>query len=659
MNPLQAEVAGWRLTQARMLWLCAAMVLVLAPHALRIPFWISGLFLLFAGWRLHALREGKPLPRRWVLIGVLLMMLSGVYLSYHTLTGLNAGAAMLAALAGLKILESRTLRDAYVVVFLGYFLVVTNFLFSQSIPTGLYMLVVVAVLTGTLMAITSEEPGFTPQRQLRLSTTMLAQAVPVMLVAFVLFPRIPGPLWGLPKDAFSARSGLSDTMQPGSISQVSLSDEVAFRVRFQGDIPPGRDLYWRGPVLWNTDGETWTRGGFRFSHEEELPGSKAGAVPVDYTVTLEPHNRRWLFALDVPAAPPEGKYMSTDFMLRSPKRIRERYRYPMRSYLGFRMTRTSWDDFQRGLALPPGQHEKARALALEWRQELDDGRAIVNRALAYFRQQPFYYTLTPPVLSGDKVDEFLFGTRRGFCELYASAFTVLMRAAGIPARVVTGYQGGEVNELGNFLTVRQRDAHAWAEVWLDESGWTRVDPTAAVAPERIQQGMDAAIPSPIGPRVLNIQPSEPVRRALTTLRQTWDALNSAWNEWVLGYGPERQRLFLDRVGVDSRDLVRLALALLTIVGVLLVAVALWLARRPGDRDPVVRAYRRYQRKLGRAGLRRQPGEGPVDYARRVIAARPDLAGPVKRITDLYVALRYADAEEDPRTLRREVSALKA
>lgn len=656
MSQAQLEIAHWRLNLERLVWLCVATLLVLAPHAVRVPIWISVLFLLFAGWRLYAFKSGLAPPHRYVLAVVVLAMLAGVYLSYHTLTGRNAGVAMLAALAGMKILETRSLRDAYVIVFLGYFLVVTNFLFSQSIPAGLYMLVVVVVLTGTLIAVTSEESPLTPQRKLKLSAALLLQAVPLMLVAFLLFPRVPGPLWGLPKDAHSAMSGLSDVMQPGNISRLSLSDEVAFRVRFQGDIPPRQRLYWRGPVLWNTDGETWRQDEFR--RLAQISADNKGILPVHYTVTLEPHNRRWLFGLDLPVSVPEGKVMSTDFELRSRKPVRERIRYAMRSYLDYASLTTSRGDIQRGLALPAGKHPKARALALEWRENLDGDRQIVDRALDYFREQPFFYTLTPPVLTGDTVDEFLFDTRRGFCELYASAFAVLMRAAGIPTRIVTGYQGGELNELGDFLTVRQRDAHAWTEVWLNKGGWIRVDPTAAVAPERIEFGMDAAIPPPIGPRALNIQPSEPVRRAFRSLRQSWDALNSAWNEWVLGYGPDRQRLFLGRFGLDSRDLVRLALALLTLIGLLLAAVAVWLARRPGTRDPVLRAYRRYQRKLERAGLGRANGEGPLDYGRRVAATRPDLAGPVNRITALYIELRYASGPDDPRVLNRAVAAFR-
>ncbi|MDX1527371.1 MAG: DUF3488 and transglutaminase-like domain-containing protein, partial [Gammaproteobacteria bacterium] len=561
MKSAQLEIRSWHLSFERMVWLSLSLLLVLVPHAPRMPVWISVLFLLLAGWRLYTVRTGKSLPHRYLIATVVVAMLAGVYLSYGTLTGRDAGVAMLAVLAGMKIAESRFLRDAYVVIFLGFFLVVTNFLYSESIPTGLYMLVVVAVLTGALVAVTTESSALVPQRQLGLAAVMLMQAVPLMLVAFLFFPRISGPLWGLPKDAFSARSGLSDTMTPGDISGLSLSNEVAFRVRFDGEIPENKDLYWRGPVLRRTDGRTWTAGDSPRS-SRPLGFTKRGK-PVDYVVTLEPHQRRWLFALDLPATIPTMATMNAAFELRSVKRVRNRSRYRVRSYIDYRLPQITNAELGENLELAEAAHPRARQLALGWRHELDSPRAVVERALNYFQEQPFVYTLTPPLLDGDNVDGFLFETRQGFCENFASAFTVLMRAAGIPSRVVTGYQGGELNELGDFLTVRQRDAHAWSEVWLgEEEGWVRIDPTGAVAPSRIESGMEAALPRPIGPRAHNIQASEPMGRAWRNLRHGWEALNNAWNEWVLGYGPERQRRLLNQFGIDSTSFTRLAVWLI-------------------------------------------------------------------------------------------------
>ena len=637
ISPIEREAAGWRLTTERLIWLSVGLALVLLPHAGRVPAWITGGFAVLAGWRLYAHSRGTE-PSRWVTSVLTIAMLPGVYFSYGTLLGRSAGVALLVILAGMKLLETRTLRDAYIVTFLGFFLVITNFLFSQSIPNGLYMFVVVVVLTGTMVSLTLNAGAMTPKGRLKLSLQMLAQALPVMIILFVLFPRISTPLWGLPKDAFSARSGLSDTMSPGQISNLSLSDEVAFRVKFVNRKPDPKELYWRGPVLWNTDGVTW-RGRQAGRSIRAMYAEKLGA-PLDYEVTLEPHDNRWLFALDVPANVPGGAQMTEDFEVLSVKPVRDRRQYVMRSYPEFHMRRLSLDQQGIALSLPEGKHPQARAMAQGWREELGDDRAIVQRALAYFNQQPFFYTLQPSLLRGDTVDEFLFSTRRGFCEHYSSAFTVLMRAAGIPARVVTGYQGGEYNEVGDYLLVRQRDAHAWTEVWLDDTGWTRVDPTAAVSPNRIEQGMDAVIPPTIGPASLGIAPTGAAEEAWRWLRQRVDAVNNGWNQWVLGYGSQRQERLLDRLGLDAGNYFAISLVLSLSIGLILFAVFWWMARRKGKRDQVVEAYRRFCAELARRGIERRADEGPMDYADRVIRAHPEWQREVLEVTQLYVEVRF-------------------
>ncbi len=648
------ELQGWRLDRERTVWLTVSMALVLAPHALRVPLWVSTLFALFALWRLaHALAAVR-LPPGW-LAGVLgLAVLPGIYAAYGTLTGRSAGIALLVVLTGMKLLEARTLRDAFFVCFLGYFLVVAGFLFSQSIPTGVYMLAVVLVMTATLVAMSSTAPLPLAPR-LRLAGRMLAQAAPVALILFLVFPRLPGPLWGLPKDAHAGVSGLSDTMAPGNISRLGLSDAVAFRVTFDGPPPEPSALYWRGPVLWHTDGRTWTAA--RTGAARRPSFVEPAGAPVDYEVVIEPHQRRWLFALDAPVSLPRGSVITEDLLLLAGEPVRERRRYRLRSYPGRSLPHLSAPMRRAALALPASAHPRARALAARWREGAgDDSRALVAAALDHFRAEPFHYTLSPPPLDLDAVDQFLFETRRGFCEHSAGAFTVLMRAAGIPARVVTGYQGGEANAVGDYLVVRQRDAHAWAEVWLADAGWVRVDPTAAVAPSRIEVGMDAMTPPSFGPRALGLAPSQPVRAAWLRMRQSWDAVNHRWNEWVLGYGPERQRRFLARFGVDAGRWTQLAAVLAVSIGLLLGAVALWLARPARKEDPFARAYARFCRKLARAGLERAPAEGPVAFAARVARERPALAEAAGRVTRLYVHARYAGGAVDPRALERAVRA---
>jgi transglutaminase-like putative cysteine protease len=637
VNP---ETRHWSLTPERTLWITGCLVLVMLPHVGRVPAWVLASFAALAGWRVaHGIRA-VPLPPKWLVILLSVTMLGAVYASFGTLFGRSAGIALLAVLAGMKLIESRSLRDAYVLSSLGYFLVVTNFLYSQSMLTGVYMLAVVLLMTATLIAFSTESGELDTRARLRTATAMLIQATPIMLVLFFLFPRLPGPLWGLPRDAHDAVSGLSESMSPGRISRLSLSDAVAFRVTFQSKAPATNQLYWRGPVLWHTDGEEWRSGqparSWRAQYVE-LQGQ-----PVDYTITIEPHQQSWLFALEVPTTIPRGAQMTQDFQLRTPKPVRARRRYEMRSFPEARLSRVSIEEQTAALALPPGMHPKARALALQWREELPDDVAVVARALEYFGRQPFVYTLTPPLLKNDHVDEFLFDTLSGFCENYASSFAVLMRAAGIPARIVTGYQGGELNPLGNYLIVRQRDAHAWTEVWLEGRGWVRVDPTGAVSPNRIQLGMDAAIPPTMGPAGLDL----PSRGALWETWRRWrygiDAIKTGWNEWVLGYGTRRQHELLGLFGVDAGNVRALSMSMLTTIGIMLGTLALWLARRrPLPVDPVLRVYRRFCSKLERTGVIRRSSEGPVDFAARVVSTRPSLREPVERITSMYVALRYA------------------
>jgi len=351
--------------------------------------------------------------------------------------------------------------------------------------------------------------------------------------------------------------------------------------------------------------------------------------------------------------------MTRDFQLRTLKPVHTRRRYRVRSFPEARRSVTSIEEQTAALALPPGMHPKARALAREWRAELADDTAIVARALGYYSRQPFVYTLTPPLLKNDPVDEFLFDTRSGSCESYASSFTVLMRAAGIPARIVTGYQGGELNPLGDYLIVRQRDAHAWTEVWLGPRGWVRVDPTGAVSPRRIHLGMAAAIPPTMGPAGLNLPSGGPLWETWRNWRHGVDAIKTGWNEWVLGYGTHRQYELLAYFGVDAGSLNALTVAMFTIVGALLGFLALWLVwRRPVPEDPVARVYRRFCRKLARTGVARRSSEGPRDFAARVALLRPPLGKSVERITAMYVAIRYAGESIPLGAFRRAVGAFR-
>jgi transglutaminase-like putative cysteine protease len=623
---------AWRHT----VYLLASLLAVCAPHALHLSWWTVGLVAMLVAWRAYVGYARRALPNRWLLLLAAVVATIGVFFTYRTIFGREAGVALLVVMLALKMLEMRTLRDAMLVIFLGYFLAVTNLLYSQTIVTGLYMLACTVFITATMMSLNyaDSEPPF--RAQLRAAGLMLAQSVPLMLALFLLFPRVPGPLWGMPRDAFAGLTGLSDTMTPGSISNLVLSDAVAFRVSFESPLPRTRDLYWRGPLMWDFDGRTWSVQFFL----NAAPSIEATGDPVKYEVTLEPHNRRWMFALDLPAIVPSGAIVSADYHLFAVRPVNTRVRYEMTSLLNAGFGRVeSQGSLERALRQPARYNPRAQALGRSLREKHGSNDiAIANEILTLFRGQEFRYTLEPPLLGEHPVDEFLFSTRAGFCEHYASAFAVVMRAARVPARIVTGYQGGDYSALGSYLIVRQADAHAWTEIWLKDRGWVRVDPTSAVSPLRVDTGISAAVPRSESLPSLVRGDTELLRQ----LRFAWDYAAHAWNQWVLGYTPERQRWLLSNVGVDNATWEKLAAILFSLAGLIVAMLAALAMRqlRSRARDPVKIAYLRFCDKLRRRGLPRAAAEGPVDYALRVRALRPDLTLAVEGITALYVAMRY-------------------
>lgn len=623
----------------RLLWLALPLGLVVAPHLLHLPIWIG---LVWAGCLLAQVqqvrRRGRP-PGRVLRYGLAAATLAGILLQFGTLFGPQGGVALLVLLSGLKLLETANPRDHVVLVFLGYFLLLTNFLEGQGMVLAAYLLLAAVALTASLVAIQSARPRPVSDL-LRYAALLTLQALPLAALLFLVFPRLPGPIGGLLQTQ-AAKTGLSETMRPGAISQLIQSDAVAFRVDFADPRTDGRQLYWRGPVLWDYDGATWTPAR---DQRPRTPEARGSGQRTDYSVTLEPHGQRWLFVAGYTTVPPlAGAQLNADLLWLARNPLSERRRYSVSAWLDYRLEPDLDLDLEaRALALPPGLNPRSRALAEQWRRQAASPADRVNLALRHFRQEPFYYTLNPPLLGEHAVDEFLFETRRGFCEHYANAFVVLMRMAGVPARVVTGYQGGERNPLGDYWIVRQRDAHAWAEVWLEERGWTRVDPTAAVAPSRIEQGVNAALPEAERPVVIMEMPW------LLPLRQGWDLINARWNQWVLGYDHQRQRDLLTRLHPAMATIKGMLWAMVIGGGLLLLVILLsvFRPRRRGPQDECARLYGRFCDRLARLGYRRQAQEGPSDFARRVIRLRPDLARDIEAITALYLRQRYGAPLED-------------
>jgi transglutaminase-like putative cysteine protease len=621
----------------------ATLILVVLPHIPRLPIWIPIAFAMLLGRRYLMTRNGFALPSTWMQFALTLLILLGLSLSYSTWLGRDASVALLVLLCGLKLLEMKSQRDALLLCFLSYFLIITHFLYSQSIPTALYMSVVIVVTTATLISLSDSNNRLKTHQRLRLSATLLIQALPVMLVLFILFPRVAGPFWTLPKGSHSGVTGLSNSLSLGNVSQLSRSDEIAFRVKFEGAIPPPDERYWRGPVLWWTNGRDW-KTGYQKNKPIDQRNIQITDQPYDYTITLEPHHERWLFALDLPINTPPQAFMNSDYQLLAHKPIRQRLRYQLRSYTHYHAYAQTLSQYRLGLALPKGQHPRTRALAAQWQQKNSEPATIIQRALQYFNQEPFVYTYTPPLLLNDPVDEFLFKTRRGFCEHYAVAFTVLMRAAGIPARIVTGYLGGQLNPIGDYLIVRQRDAHAWSEVWLQNKGWVRIDPTSAVAPERVEQGIDAALLSEFdlfGFETNWHRDSAPVKM-WEQIYNAWDAINNSWNQWVLGYNPAQQRQLLSQIGLEDIHWRDMTILLIVIISFFLLSYAAWMFLRPHyvRQDKAQQIYQRFCKKMARHGLPRHPSEGPLDYATRLSTAHPELATDIQQVIALYVQIRY-------------------
>ena len=622
------------------LWLLLAAIATLAPLSIHLPPWLSfgaGAALLWRGlisWR------GWRLPARRLLIPLVIAGSLGVFLEYRSLFGRTPGIALLVIFLSLKLLELRAPRDAMVSVLLCYFLILGQFLFTQTIPTALLTGLAVIVTTAALLAANDDRP--TVPRQLRHAGLLLAQALPFMLLLFVLFPRVDGPLWGMPEDRRGATSGLSDSMAPGSIARISQSDAVAFRVHFKGQVPPQARLYWRGPVMTQYDGRIW-----RVSPPRDMrdffaapPYTAAGKPPIDYELTLEPHNERWLFALEMPLTLPEKSALSRDYQVLARRPVRNRLRYAQSALPDAPRGLDETPEMLRAaLALPATGNPRTRALAQTWRQRFGaNDAAILAVAETFFANQLLIYTLNPPLAERDPVDEFLFVSKRGFCEHFAAAFAFAMRAASVPARVVTGYQGGEVNPVDGYLVVRQYDAHAWVEVWLQGRGWRRIDPTAITAPRRIDSSLSVAIPANEANTLLDARRPE----WLKALRYRLDAINNGWNQWILGYNPQRQRDLFSQLGFDPdwRNLTALLTVLVGAVLLLLTAAMLRQRQRP---DPARRAWLRFTAKLTRRGVFWQPWEGPQAFAERAARSLPEHAECIAEIALRYARLRYAAA----------------
>ena len=631
---------------AALVWACAALGGGLLLHADRLPAWAVAGTLAMILWRLTIARPGQLLSGATVRALLALSLVTLVFARFHTLNGLTAGTTLLVLMAALKLLEARRARDAYVIVGVALFLVLAACLDRQDLArVPLYG--VEALLCCAAFALIAT-PGLGAVPALRLAGRSLLVAFPLALALFLLFPRLPGALWAIPPRD-EATTGLSESMTPGGITRLISTYEPVFRVTFIGARPPPEQLYWRGPVLHEFDGATWRR----------RPASLGQPAPLQYLgtpyhhrVALEPSREHFWFALDTPARSPDpAVLLSEDRELVAGNPVNAPVSFEVVSYTHTQAARPLESGARLAdTALPPG-NPRTLTLARSLREHTSTDEALLRAGLEFLRTGGFSYSVTPERLGPDAVDDLLFRTREGFCGHYASAFVTLMRAAGLPAHVVTGYLGGEWNPIGGYLLVRQSDAHAWAEVWLPVRGWTRVDPTAVVAPERLHRGLLDLLPQALSVPERLLRQS----RWLSGLLQRWDAASAWWNARVVRFDLDSQLGLLARLGVRAPNARDLGWAFMLVLSLWL-AVGAW---RLGDGvartrppDALARAYARLCRKLARAVLPRPPQQGPLDFAAAVSARRPDLAGDVLPLFERYAQLRYG--LPSPATRRRDV-----
>jgi len=647
----------------------------IVPHLFNLPPWVAGLAGIVLAWRGWLAWRQKPLPGRAVVLALLGLAAVLTFTAQRTLVSKDAGVTLLVVLMALKTLELRARRDAMVVFFLGFFLVLTTFLYSQSILTAVGTGISV---WGWLTALTlAHIPAGRPT--IRQAAGLAGRAAligtPIMVALFLLFPRI-GPLW--PSSNSASRTGLSDHLELGGVAELANDDSIAFRIKFDGKVPAAPQMYFRGPVLVVTDGRDWHAQSLFDGRAQRTGAARSASVeehgsPTPYEMTLEPTQLTWLPLLEL--TPPQAPDRSTDpsqgvqvldgsnvrplpdldLQWRTRRPIAERVRLRAVAGLDDRIVGATPVDLRDNLRLPPQFFPRTRAWSQQWLHDHQghpapgaavDPDVIVQSLYRHIGTARFTYTLTPGAYEGDPVDEFWLDRRVGFCEHFATSFVVVLRAMGIPARLVTGYQGVDPLTQDGFYVVRQSNAHAWAEYWNPRRGWVRADPTAAVAPDRIERGRAIRPAAGLVGNAMNAVSPGMVER----LRAWRETMDNRWREWVLGYNRNAQFDLLKKMGVntpDSDDLGRLLMGVIGAAALFGAGAAWWDSHR---RTPGQRLARRLEsalRALQAHGVKVAPHESPGVMAaslRRRFGAQAE--GLAQRL-DALERQRYGPAAHAP------------
>lgn len=644
--------------QRTLIFLLASIGLIALPHVNHIPLPLFYYYCLLICWRFVGVWKTNYLPNKLVTFLLTVFAVFLLYTQHKGLLGRDAGTGIIITALGLKLLEIKKERDLYVISYLAFIVAATQFLYQQSILMAGYILSVCCVLLATLISINSQKPETKPA--LKTALVIVFQALPISIILFVLFPRIEAPRWMLFDQQHSALSGLSDSLEPGAISSLGLSDELVFRAKFKGQPPPKNQRYWRGPVFSKTDGKRWTETK-EFLLSKNLDKTSYTGEPYQYTLMMEPQDKGWIFALDMSSTYPQYLTKNALYQLINNDNPGKRAEYKITSFPQYNTGNISNTERQQSLQIPSKPSAKIKQLVAQLHGFDQPAEVFIQSLLNHFRHENFYYTLMPPLMEENPIETFLLETRYGFCSHYATAFVYLMRVAGIPARVVAGYQGGEFNEMGDFLEIRQANAHAWTEVWLNNKGWTRFDPTAAIAPERIEQ--DVNIDLQIATGLVNFSTANTnVREMLSwmkTTKQLWGGINYSWQRWVINYSTKNQTNFLSSIGIN--DIKSMAYWLVASIGLITFLLAWVILKTKSIKvDKELMLYQLYCKKLEKAGIDKKLGETAIDFSMRVQKQRPDIAREVEKITNIFIRLRYGKElmQEDFMLLKNEVSNLK-
>jgi len=647
-------------------------------HIPEIPLWALVAVVPMSIFSYRRIIKEKPLPSPALRIGLTIAAVVGIILSFGSPLGRDPGITTLILLSSLKLMELKTRRDFMFIVFMCYFIIFGNFLYDQSLLDLTFMIVAVILVTAAVLRL--NHPDNEPAKLsflLKFSFRLFLLALPLTVILFLLFPRTYGPFWNLPQESRAYQAGFRSYIRPGEVAELAKSTGTAFKVEFpDNNMPAQKDLYFRGLVLWFTDGKLWYQGWVsgRFIRSRSVVGEGI----LQY-ITLRPHNKRWLFALDRPVRFPRWTRAYPGNIFQSLWDLKTPIRYGVLSRADAGLSFLPKVHRKWALGLPENLNSRIVELGRQWRRGAANIDDILRQAENYYKENGFVYTLNPGRMDRqDPFGDFLFNKRQGFCEHFAASFAVLMRAAGVPARVVIGYQGGEYNPMGKYLEVRQSEAHAWVEVWVKEeeaeldstertTGWRRVDPTAWVSRERIEYGLEMSQNIQTG--LTGADRDQAIQEALKGnifkrtwkfLKNHWENIKYKWDVWIITYDIFQQRNFLSSLGLGRVDRLSLLLAILILIPVLLFIISFILKRKAFSSDPLVRLYLRFCSKLERLGLQRLRWEGPVHFEHRAVEKFPGKAAIIQQVTDLFVHLRYGRLEvtkERLKQLKRHIRKL--